>query len=206
MYIPELFKNENQTEIEQFISENSFAIVVNQIHEKLHATHIPLLLETNQNGQKVLTGHMSKLNPQAQNFQNNTEVLVIFSGPHSYISSSWYDHENVPTWNYLAVHVSGKVSILNKFQTIESLKRMVNRYEKKSVNPVSVENFSEKTMREANGIIAFEIQITTLEAKKKLSQNRDDKNYKNIISELEKTELNQEFVIAQKMKKERPHL
>ena len=187
MYIPNLYKNENQAEIEQFLHENGFAILVNQTNGKLWATHIPLILGTNSNDEKILIGHISKLNPQAESFNQNDEVLAIFSGSHSYISSSWYDHENVPTWNYLAVHVYGKVRLHTYEESIESLNKLVNKYEAKSEKPIRIEDLSEKTMREARGIVSFEIEITSIEAQKKLSQNRDDKNYQNIISELEKT-------------------
>ena len=203
MYIPNLYKNENQTEIEQFISENGFAILVNQTNGKLWATHIPLILGTNSNDEKILIGHISKLNPQAESFKQNDEVLAIFSGSHSYISSSWYDHENVPTWNYLAVHVYGKIRLHSFEESIEGLKKLVNKYEAKSEKPIRIENLSEKTMREARGIVSFEIEITNIEAQKKLSQNRDDKNYKNIISELEKTNDSQAIAIANEMKKNR---
>lgn len=203
MYIPDLYKNEKQTEIEQLIHENGFAILVNQTNGKLWATHIPLLLE-NKDGKQILVGHVSKLNPQAESFKSNEEVLAIFSGAHSYISSSWYDHENVPTWNYLAVHVYGKLKLHTYEESIEALKRLVDKYEAKSENPVRVENLSKKTMSEAQGIVSFEIEITAIESVKKLSQNRDDKNYKNIISELEKTNENQAIDIAKAMKKNRP--
>jgi len=203
MYIPELYKNENQEEIQNFIHQNGFGILVNQTNGKLWATHIPLLLETNSGGKQILVGHISKLNPQAESFKSNDDVLAIFHGAHSYISSSWYDHENVPTWNYLAVHVYGKLWVYNHEQAVDSLKRLVDKYEAKSKNPVRVEDLSEKTMREARGIIAFEIEITAIEAQKKLSQNRDDKNYKNIISELEKTNDNQSIAIANEMKNNR---
>lgn len=204
MYIPNLYKNENQSEIEQFLHENGFAILVNQTNGKLWATHIPLILGTNSNGKQILIGHISKLNPQAESFKQNDEVLAIFSGSHSYISSSWYDHENVPTWNYLAVHVYGKVQLHSYEESIESLKKLVNKYEAKSEKPIRIEDLSEKTMREARGIVSFEIEITSIEAQKKLSQNRDDKNYQNIISELEKTNENQAIEIAKAMKKNRP--
>lgn len=204
MYIPNLYKNENQAEIEQFLHENGFAILVNQTNGKLWATHIPLILGTNSNGKQILIGHISKLNPQAVSFNQNDEVLAIFSGSHSYISSSWYDHENVPTWNYLAVHVYGKVRLHTYEESIESLKKLVNKYEAKSEKPIRIEDLSEKTMREARGIVSFEIEITSIEAQKKLSQNRDDKNYQNIISELEKTNENQAIEIAKAMKKNRP--
>ena len=175
--------------------------MVNQTNGKLWATHIPLLLEKNGDGKEILTGHISKLNPQGESFKDNDEVLVIFSGVHSYISSSWYDHENVPTWNYLAVHVYGKVTISSHQQAVESLKRLVDKYEKNSKNPVRVEDLSAKTMREARGIIGFEIEITSIEAVKKISQNRDEKNYQNIISELENTNDNQSIALANEMKK-----
>ena len=206
MYIPNLYKNENQTEIEQFINENGFAILVNQTNGKLWATHIPLILGTNSNPEtsvQILIGHISKLNPQAESFKQNDEVLAIFSGSHSYISSSWYDHENVPTWNYLAVHVYGKIRLHSFEESIEGLKKLVNKYEAKSEKPIRIEDLSEKTMLEARGIVSFEIEITNIEAQKKLSQNRDDKNYKNIISELEKTNDSQAIAIANEMKKNR---
>lgn len=203
MYIPELYKNENREEIESFIHQNGFAILVNQTQGKLWATHTPLLLETREDGKLILTGHISKANPQALSFNDNDEVLAIFSGAHTYISSSWYDHENVPTWNYLAVHVYGKVRVYNHEEALDFLKKLVDKYEAKSKNPIRVENLSEKTMREARGIVAFEIEITNLEAQKKLSQNRDDKNYRNIITELEKTKENKALAVAEAMKKNR---
>jgi transcriptional regulator len=203
MYIPELYKNENQEDIQNFLHQNGFAILVNQTDGKLWATHTPLILENNAEGTPILVGHISKANPQAESFKSNEEVLAIFTGAHTYISSSWYDHENVPTWNYLAVHVYGKVRVYDHEEAVHFLKKLVDKYEAKSEKPVRVENLSEKTMREARGIIAFEIEITSIEAQKKLSQNRDDKNYQNIITELEKTNDNQAIDIANEMKKNR---
>lgn len=201
MYIPNIYKNENQEEINKFLEENSFGILVNQANGKLFATHIPLELETTKEGKNILFGHIAKENPQGEIFQENQEVLAIFSGANSYISSSWYDHENVPTWNYIAVHVYGKIKIMEGEAIIESLKKLVDKYEQKSENPVRIEDLSKKTMLQARGIIAFEIEITSIEAVKKLSQNRDKKNHQNIITELEKTNDNQSISIANEMKK-----
>lgn len=202
MYIPELYKNENQEDIQNFIHQNGFGILVNQTNGKLWATHIPLLLEKKERKQ-FLVGHVSRENPQAESFKTNDEVLAIFSGAHTYISSSWYDHENVPTWNYLAVHVYGKVTIHSLEETIEGLKRLVDKYESKSEKPVRIEDLSKKTMLQARGIISFEIEITSIEAKKKLSQNRDDKNYQNIISILENSNDSQSIDVAKEMRKNR---
>jgi transcriptional regulator len=201
MYTPEIYKNEDPESIRVFLKENSFGILINQTNGKLCATHIPIELEVNADGKEILQGHISKLNPQAEGFAENDQVLAIFSGPHAYISSSWYDHENVPTWNYIAVHVYGRIKIVDEAATIEQLKKLVDKYEASSANPVRVEDLSAKTMREARGIFGFEIEIDEIQATKKLSQNRDDHNYKNIISELEKTENPQAIAVADEMSK-----
>ena len=201
MYTPEIYKNENQEEIKKFLQENSFGILINQTNGKLWATHIPLELDTNENGATILSGHISKENPQWNGFIDNDQVLAVFSGPHSYISSSWYDHENVPTWNYIAVHVYGKIKIIKEEAVIESLKKLVDKYEQKSENPVRIEDLSQKIMLQSRGIVAFEIEITEIQATRKMSQNRDEKNYQNIISELEKANTNQSVAVANEMKK-----
>jgi transcriptional regulator len=201
MYTPDLYKNENQEEIRTFLKENSFGILINQTNGKLCATHIPMELGINVEGKEILEGHISKLNPQAEGFAANDQILAVFSGPHSYISSSWYDHENVPTWNYIAVHVYGRIKIVDYDTSVDQLKKLVDKYEANSVNPVRVENLSDKTMREARGIFGLEIEIDEIQATKKLSQNRDDHNYKNIISELEKTENPQSIAVAKEMSK-----
>jgi transcriptional regulator len=201
MYIPDLYKNENQEAITAFLKENSFGVLINQTNGKLWATHIPLELSINLEGKTILEGHISKENPQWQGFAENDQILAIFSGPHSYISPSWYDHENVPTWNYIAVHVYGKIKIIEGEAVIESLKRLVDKYEQNSENPVRIEDLSEKTMMQSRGIVAFEIEIEEIQAQQKMSQNRDAKNYQNIISELEKTNTNQSIAVANEMKK-----
>jgi transcriptional regulator len=201
MYTPDLYKNEDKEAITTFLHENGFGILVNQTNGKLCATHIPLELDTNENGKQVLYGHVAKENPQWESFEENDQILAIFTGPHSYISSSWYDHENVPTWNYIAVHVYGKIKIIEGEAVIESLKKLVDKYEQNSKNPIRVEDLSKKTMMQTRGIVAFEIEIEEIQATKKMSQNRDDKNYQNIISELEKTNKKESIAVANEMKK-----
>ena len=187
MYIPQQYKNENSEEIQIFLEQNAFGILINQTNGKLWATHIPLELDKNENGKEVLYGHISKENPQWKSFVSDNKVLAIFSGPQSYISPSWYDHENVPTWNYIAVHVYGTIKIIEGEALLASLKKLVDKYEARSENPVQMEDLSKQTMLQTRGIVAFEIVIDDLQAVKKMSQTRDDKNYNNIITELEKT-------------------
>ena len=93
MYIPKYFKTESIENIREFIRENGFAILINQVDNRPWATHLPLILDTNEKGNEVLSGHVSRANKQWYSFENYTEVLAIFSSPHAYISSSWYDHE-----------------------------------------------------------------------------------------------------------------
>jgi transcriptional regulator len=203
MYIPDLYKNEDKESILKFLKENAFGLLINQTNGKLWATHIPLELEINKEGSAILMGHISKENPQWTAFETNDQILAVFTGPHSYISPSWYDHENVPTWNYTAVHVYGKVKIIEGDAVIDSLTKLVDKYEQNSKCPVRVADLSKKTMMEARGIVAFEIKIEEIQAQTKMSQNRDDKNYTNIISELEKTENPQSMAVAKEMAKYR---
>ena len=200
MYIPKIYKNENQDEIIEFLKANAFGILINQNNGAIAATHIPLEFEIKDNKQ-YLVGHVSRANQQWKTFEKNDQVLAIFSGAHTYISPSWYDHENVPTWNYIAVHVLGKINIIEGEAVLESLKKLVNKYESGKENPTKVDDYSTETMQQIDGIVAFEIEIIDIQAVKKMSQNRDDKNYNNIISELEKSTNINDNLVATEMKK-----
>lgn len=201
MFIPDIYKNENPEEIRTFLVENSFGILVNQTDGRLCATHIPLELDINKEGKEILHGHISKENPQWKGFTDTDEVLAIFSGPHSYISSSWYNHENAPTWNYIAVHVYGKIKIIEGEAVLDSLKKLVDKYEQNSECPIRIEDLSAKTMMQTRGIIAFEIEIQEIQATKKMSQNRNDIDHENIIFELERTKNEHSIAVAKEMTK-----
>jgi len=203
MYIPKVYENKNLEEVKQFLQENSFGILVTQQNGKSLATHIPLELSKNEDGHEVLVGHISKANPQWHNFKDNGDVLAIFQGPHSYVSSSWYDFEEVPTWNYIAVHVYGTIKTIEGEALYNSLKGLMTKYEKPSKNPLKIEDLSDTTMRQINGIIGFEIKIDDIQATYKLSQNRDTKNHEAIITELHDTKNPGSKAIADNMKKER---
>jgi len=202
MYIPKYYKNEDIDDVRAFIHENGFAILISQAGGRPWATHIPLILDKDKDGKDILTGHISKANSQWKDFNKNEEVLAVFSGPHAYVSSSWYDHENVPTWNYIAVHVYGKIRIIEGDILKTRLGKLVDKYEAKMENPVSVDRMSEEFVEsEIRGIVGFEIVITEIQAAMKLSQNRDDKNYKRIIKNLEKQGDVGSLKIAEKMKR-----
>jgi transcriptional regulator len=199
MFVPANFGNTDVAEVHEFLVNNAFANLVSTVQGKLWATHIPLMLTEDR---KALRGHMSKANPQWKYFNEVKDVMAIFNGPHSYVSSSWYNHENVPTWNYIAVHVYGTVRVIEGDELMDALKSLTDKYESKSVNPVSVEkmnkDYLEKSVR---GLVGFEMVIQEIKAAFKLSQNRDKENFHNIISALEERGEGHDMVIASEMKK-----
>jgi transcriptional regulator len=202
MYTPPYSKNQNKQEIADFIRQNGFGVLINQLEGKPYATHIPMMLS--EDGSKI-SGHLARGNKQWKNFDANPDVLAIFSGPHTYISSSWYDHENVPTWNYIAAHVTGQIKIIEGEELLESLKQLTDKYEKPSAKPFTVEGMSPGYLKkEMLGIVGFEISITNIEATYKLSQNRDKENYQRVITALEERKDNDSHEIAEEMKKRRP--
>ncbi len=184
MYIPHYYRNENLQEVKEFLRQNAFAILVNQVDGAPWATHLPLELRTSELGNEVLVGHLARANPQWKSFDSVSKVLAIFNGPHSYVSSSWYKEEEVPTWNYIAVHIYGHIKIQDENQLLQSLNELVDKYEKDSDQPVSINNLSKKTMRQMRGVVGFEIAIEEIQAAYKLSQGREH-DHPRIISELE---------------------
>lgn len=200
MYIPEYQRNNNISEVKAFIRQNSFGILVSQMAGKPWATHIPLELDSNAEGKDLLVGHIARANPQWKDFAQNEEVLCIFNGPHAYISSSWYQEEEVPTWNYVAVHVYGKIKILSEEEVMASLHRLVDTYEAGSTNPVSVKDMSIHTLKQVRGVVGFQVEISDFQAKYKLSQNREH-DHPRIIEALEERQDGTSRAIAELMKK-----
>jgi transcriptional regulator len=201
MFTPKYYEQTDLKEIKQFLIKNSFGILVNQVEGKPWATHIPLELSIDKDGSDILVGHIARANPQGKYFTENSTVLCIFNGPHSYISSSWYQEEEVPTWNYIAVHVYGKISILSEEEVLISMHELVTKYEKKSKNPINLENMSPKTLRQVKGVIGFKIKIDDIQATYKLSQTRPE-DHEKIIDELEASKEPSACAIAQAMQQQ----
>jgi transcriptional regulator len=206
MYIPSYYRNENLDEVKEFIRANSFAILINEVEGRPWATHIPLLLGNNKQGAEVLAGHISKANKQWKSFTTEKEVLVIFSGAHSYISSSWYDHENVPTWNYEAVHVYGKITLIEGEELRSWMNTLVNTFESGMKHPVDMEKMSQDYVKDhLKGIVGFEITITDVQAVAKLSQNRDAVNLQRITKGLEEKGDADSLAMAKRLKEKYGH-
>jgi transcriptional regulator len=183
MYIPPKYTNTDLDEVREFIRTHSFAILVNDLEGKPWATHTPLELGTDAQGEDILIGHIARANPQWKAFQGNPEVLCIFQGPHTYISSSWYKEEEVPTWNYIAVHVYGTVQIMEEVEVLAWLSQLVDQHEAGEKDPVSLSRMSPATLRQVRGVVGFRIRINEILAAFKLSQGREE-DHQRIIEEL----------------------
>jgi len=198
MYIPHSFEVTDQETLYAFMEQNSFAILFSQQGDKPCATHLPLLL--NKDG-GYLYGHMAKTNPHWKNI--NGEVLVVFSGAHSYISSSWYEtRESVPTWNYTAVHVYGHVEFIKEHEELLAIvDESVSHYESSMTNPWSMSQADPAFIANlSKGIIGFKIHISKIEGKWKLSQNHSKERQERVIHALELRQDDNSQQIARLMK------
>ena len=202
MYISKLSREENRAKILEFLRQNEFVTVVTYDGEKPVASH--LLVEVVEAGEKLfVNGHMSKANSLWKTFERNQEILMIFQGPHTYISPTWYNHVNVPTWNYQSVHVYGKPRLISDHEEAYSLlKRLIDRHEGDHHYRLETlpQDFVEKEMK---GIVAFQVEATRLEANYKLSQNRNNEDYWNIVSQLDQREDELSHGVAEAMKRQR---
>jgi len=192
VYIPKLFHEGQWPEIKLVIEKNPLATVVTCNAGIPTATHVPLLLIESPSGRSKLQGHVSRANPHWKLFENEQPTLVIFSGANAYVSASWYDHVNVPTWNYIAVHVYGKSRLVTDAAEMhELLKGLVDHFEAgiEAGSRYTVEGLPPEFLEsQIKGIVGFEISVDDVQASFKLSQNRDQKNYENVIAELRKSE------------------
>lgn len=201
MYIPKINLVEDQEEIIDFISNNNFATVISYDKNFPVASHIPIETE-NRNGVLFLKGHLAKANTQWQTFKKDQNILISFIEAHTYISSSWYEKVDVPTWNYIAIHAYGKPRIFEGDELFEFVTFQMNKYEAASKEPAQIEHIDPHVMkRNLRGIVGFEIKVEELQARYKLSQNKPDQTFKNIVESLENRTDEQSHKIAQSMKR-----
>lgn len=199
MYILPFNKFDNVDEAIAFMQRYSFASIVTSKDGLPVATHLPFIV-TKQDDKIVLRSHFAKANPQAEDILTG-KSLVIFTEPHAYISPKNYEKEqNVPTWNYLAVHAYGNCTILDREeQKAALLAETIKYYEADYLK--QYDNLSDEyKQRMMKGIVAFEMVVDDLQAKKKLSQNRSEIERANVIEHLSKSEDQNERDIASYMK------
>lgn len=205
MYVPTAFQVTDPDRLAQFMAEHSFATVITQHDAVPFASHLPLLYERESGTHGTLVGHLAKANPQWQDAANQSDgipVLAIFHGPHTYISPTWYGEPNtVPTWNYVAVHATGRLQLIQDNQRLlQLLTTTVNNYEASQPKPWQIEDqdpsFIEKLL---GGIVGFEIAIERLEGKWKLNQNQSAQRRERVIEVLGQSGRNEDQQVAELM-------
>ncbi len=186
MYIPPLFAVHDKSAIFEVIERFSFATLVTHAQNGLIASHLPFMLDRESGDDGTLIAHMARANPQWRDFVDGDDALVIFQGEHGYISPSWYEvHPSVPTWNYAVVHAYGKPHIINDEADVRSvLERLVKTNETGRDEPWVMDLPDEYYAGMVKGIVAFEIPITRLEGKFKVSQNRPAVDQKHVLDRL----------------------
>jgi transcriptional regulator len=203
MYNLPYFKEKDEQVVLDFIRQHPFAFITGCSEEnKPVATQIPVFIDE-RDGRLFLSGHMMKNTDHHKAFLQNANVLAVFTGAHSYVSASWYeDKKQGSTWNYMSVHARGILRFLDEQSLLGVLKRTTNHFEN---NPQSGANFedlpSEYVDRMVKAIVAFEVEIQSMENVFKLSQNRDEKSYHNIIEKLEAKDADGKFIAGEMSKR-----
>ncbi|MDQ6597783.1 FMN-binding negative transcriptional regulator [Bacillus salipaludis] len=198
MYIPKHFKLDDEEMIYDFIEKYSFATLFSQHNGEPYATHLPLTLNKDE---YALYGHFARANEQWKDVEGQ-QVLAVFQGPHCYISPSWYETmKAVPTWNYVSIHIYGKMEIVEDPKVIfDSLNDLVKKYESTD-SPYNLSNVDSSYIEGmSKGIVAFRIKISKIEAKAKLSQNHPVDRQELIIKQLEHTSQQDNIQVASLMK------
>ena len=186
MYSPSYNRLEDRAELLAFMRANNFPVLVTGTGGTLHASHLPVMIGSTE--PLVLDMHMARNNPQWQEFFDDQEVMVVFSGPHAYVSPRWYeDKERVPTWNYTAVHAYGLPKIIpGKKEKHESQRRLVA-----AMDPQWLPEFDKLPEKYVtmmlDGIVNFEIAVSRIETCWKLSQNRSRREMELIAAQLGKS-------------------
>ena len=212
MYKFKYFTEEDNEKVMAFIKENSFAIIVGMGEKYPAATQVPLEIKFEDktenrkpqttNNKLFFTGHIMKNSDHHKAFLKNENVLVIFNGPHCHVSASWYTNPHVgSTWNYMTVHAKGKIFFGDEAQTKKIVEELTTKYEK----PESEASFSKLSNdyveRMVKAIIAFTIEVESVDNVFKLSQNYDEVTRQSIITHLRKNGSDNEKNIAAEIEK-----
>jgi transcriptional regulator len=199
MYIPNTFKMTEITHKHQFIDEFGFGVVISSA-DGLSGTHLPFVLHADEGEQGVLYAHCAKANPHWKDLEGQN-VLVIFTGPHSYISPSWYTTKPaVPTWNYTAVHAYGVASLLDPHQTLEAVEQVVEKYEPQLLvqRDIVTDQIKHKMLA---GIVGFKIALTKLEGQLKLGQNKSKDDQTGVLHALNNSNNLNDLMLSNYMQK-----
>lgn len=199
MFIPKYYREEDRQKLLAFLKQNNFATLVTFDGEKPIATHTPVEIVETESGWTIY-GHISRANAQKKTFGEN-EALLIFQGAHTYISARWYTEVDVPTWDYMIVHVYGKVREIQGNELYSILSRLVENHE--SNTSYRLEGLpQDMVQKEIKGVFGFAMEVTRVDGGYKLSQGKTEEERTNIASELEKRGDKDSKVIAEEIRKQ----
>lgn len=202
MYIPKHFQEDDISKLHELIQQASFGAMVTLKDGVPLANHFPFILDPQRGPYGTLIGHMARANEQWRTFESVPEALVIFQGPHTYITPSWYDAKlSVPTWNFAAVHAYGKPHIITDEQEMyQLLAKQVQTYESGFEHPWQFDHLPDDYVyKMIRGTVGFEIEITRLEGKYKLSQNRPMNDRIHVTTMLKESQDPQNVEVAELM-------
>ena len=186
LYRPAAFASDDEAAIARLFDEHPFATLITPGSDEPQVSHLPLLRRREPGPHGRLIGHMARANPHWNHFESGAS-LAIFHGPHAYVSPSWYVQPaiQVPTWNYAVVHVRGRARIVaDRAATLATLQHMVARFEGGRAAPWRLRLEGARLDAMVGAIVAFEIEIERIDAKFKLSQNRDEADRRRVAAAL----------------------
>ncbi len=208
MYHFSYFKETEKQVLLDFIEEHPFAFLTGSFASGQQVgTQIPILLEE-RNGELFLQGHIMRNTDHHKAFAENPHALIVFTGPSCYVSASWYSNPHIgSTWNYMSVHVAGQMQFMTTDGLMAFMRKLTLKFEKgNTASPTFYDNLPDSFLSKMlPAIVGFEIKVERLENVFKLSQNRDEKSYLNIISKLE-AQGGQSALIAAEMTKRKQQL
>lgn len=200
MYLPEHFKEANPERVSALVECNSFGMLVTDPEGVPFVSHLPFIFDPAADIKGKLLCHMARANPQWQHFSSCDEVLAIFQGPHAYVSPSWYSSPGVPTWNYAVVHLRGKPRLIESESELEALvERLTHVYESHMPSPWKPNLAGERRTKLLSMIVGFEIEVTDIQAKFKLSQNRPSEDQQRVVEKLSSSSNQTEVAVAKLM-------
>ncbi len=185
MYLPKHYAVTDRSKIFDFMKDNSFGILFSHTGDGPMASHLPFMIDENGGEQGLVLGHMAKANNQWR-YADGQQVLVVFHGPHTYVSPTWYQEEEVvPTWNYVAVHATGIFRAMeDRVEVEESVGRLVDQHEASQPKPWQPDFQSTYSDQMLKRIVAFQIEITSLQGKWKLNQNHPEHRRRRVAEQL----------------------
>lgn len=207
MYIPDAFHVTDPAIIADFVRSHSFGTLVTHDDARgLFASHVPFLFREAAAGQRpVLISHLARQNQQWQSFREDAEVLVMFQGPHAYISPRWYQSKlAVPTWNYTAVHAYGRPSIVSDPAAVHAILSQITATYEPAGGWSPADQPGDFIEKLAAQIVAFTLSVTRLEAKFKLNQNRPLADRQSVIAQLEAAGDAESLAVAASMRRTLP--